>query len=67
MEMPTLEGVLADVKPELKVIVSKLLLVHGKAALLAAVEQTPTKIDDVIVAALLPAFEAQIKEQIEKA
>ena len=65
MEMPTFEIVLADIKPELKVIVEKLLLKHGKAALMAAVEASPNKIDDVVASALLPAFEAEIKKQIE--
>lgn len=65
--MEEMNVILEDIKPELKSIVKKLLLVHGKKALLAVVEKSENKIDDVVAAALLPAFEAELLAQIEKA
>lgn len=58
---------LEDIKPELKIIVGKIVLKHGKAALLAAVAASEGKVDDEIAKLLLPSFEQYLQAMIEKA
>jgi hypothetical protein len=59
--------VLEQCKPHIKEIAKILVLNAAKPALLEAVEKSESKIDDMVLAALLPALEAALLASIERA